>query len=104
MWGFATALVGGQSPRMLGSICRDSLRQGHLILYGLPNDRAFLDAVASQTAATHRAFLLNPVSRCVASLQGGMEGFLSRRSSKFRVNVRRSVSACGRRRRSVPLY
>jgi hypothetical protein len=91
MWGFATALVGGQSPRMLGSICRTSLRQGHIILYGLPNDRGFLDAVASQTTATHRAFLLNPVSRCVASLQGGLEGFLSRRSSKFRVNARRAV-------------
>ncbi len=91
MWGFATALVGGQSPRMLGSICRDSLHQGHLILYGLPNDRAFLDAVAGRTASTHRAFLLNPVSRCVASLQGGMEGFLSRRSSKFRVNMRRAA-------------
>jgi CelD/BcsL family acetyltransferase involved in cellulose biosynthesis len=91
MWGFATALVGEDSPRMLGSICRDSLRQGHLILYGLPKDRAFLDAVATQTAPTHRAFLLNPVSRCMASLHGGMEGFLSRRSSKFRVNARRSV-------------
>jgi hypothetical protein len=90
MWGFATALVGGQSPRMLGSICRDILYKGHLILYGLPNDRAFLDAVAGRTASTHRAFLLNPVSRCVASLQGGMEGFLSRRSSKFRVNMRRA--------------
>ncbi len=91
MWGFATALVGEHSPLMLGSICRASLRQGHLILYGLPNDRAFLDAVVSQTASTHRAFLLNPVSRCVASLQGGLEGFLSRRSSKFRMNARKAV-------------
>ncbi|MBN2105849.1 MAG: GNAT family N-acetyltransferase [Deltaproteobacteria bacterium] len=91
MWGFATALVGGQSPRMLGSICRESLRQVHLILYGLPNDRGFLDAVARETATTHQAFLLNPVSRCVASLQGGMDGFLSRRSSKFRVNMRRAA-------------
>jgi hypothetical protein len=90
MWGFATALVGGQAPRMLGSLCRDSLRRGHLILYGLPNDRVFLEAVASHTATTHRSFLLNPVSRCVASLQGGMNGFLSRRSSKFRANVRRA--------------
>jgi len=91
MWGFATALVGGHSPRMLGSICRDSLQSGHLILYGLPNDSIFLDAVASRTASTHRAFLLNSVSRCEASLQGGMEGFFSRRSSKFRVNMRRAV-------------
>jgi hypothetical protein len=91
MWGFASALVGAQSPGMLGAICLDSLRHGHLILYGLPNDRAFLNATAAQTAATHRTFLLNPVSRCVASLEGGMDGFLSRRSSKFRVNVRRAV-------------
>ncbi len=91
MWGFAAALVGEGSPLMLGSVCRDRLRQGHLILYGLPNDRMFLAAIASQTAATHRAFMLNPVSRCVASLHGGMEGFLSRRSSKFRINARKAA-------------
>ena len=91
MWGFAAALVGDESPRMLGNLCRDSLRQGHLILYGLPNDKAFLEAVARQSAATHRARLLNPVSRCVASLEGGLDGFLSRRTRKFQVNARRAL-------------
>jgi hypothetical protein len=91
MWGFATALVGGQSPRILGKLCGETLSRAHLILYGLPQDRTFLSAVAQQSERTHRAMLLNPVSRCVASLQGGLEGFLARRSSKFRVNARRAV-------------
>jgi len=93
MWGFAAALLGGQSPRLLGSVCRNSLRQGHLILYGLPDDRAFLYAVASQTTSTHRAFMLNPVSRCVASLQHGLDGFFSRRTRTFRVNARRALKS-----------
>ena len=88
MWGFAAALVGDNAPDMLGNICRDQLRQGHIILYGLPQEKIFLSAVARQTAATHRAYMLNPVSRCVASLQGGLDGFLSRRSAKFRINAR----------------
>ena len=91
MWGFATALVGGAAPEMLGSVCRDRLRQGHILLYGLPQDKIFLNAVAEQTATTHRAFMLNPVCRCVASLHGGMDGFLSRRSSKFRINARKAA-------------
>lgn len=91
MWGFASALVGEKSPGLLGSACRDSLRHGHLILYGLPGDRAFLEAISRQCAATHRALLLNPVMRCVASLSGGMDGFLSRRTRKFRANARRAL-------------
>ncbi len=91
LWGFATALVGEESPRMLGSVCRSVLRQGHLILYGLPNDRAFLDAVACQSAATHRTLLLKQVTRCVASLQGGLDGFLARRTRKFQVNASRAL-------------
>ncbi len=93
MWGFASALVGEQSPGLLGRACRDSLRQGHLILYGLPNDRAFLETVSRHSAATHRALLVNPVMRCVASLAGGMDGFWGRRTRKFRANARRGLKA-----------
>jgi hypothetical protein len=91
LWGFASALVGEESPRMLGHVCSNSLRQGHLILFGLPSDRAFLDAVALQSASTHRAFMLKPVIRCVASLKCGLDGFLSRRTRKFQVNARRAL-------------
>lgn len=37
----------------------------------------------------HRGRLVDPVVRHVASLEGGQEGFLSRRTRKFRANLRR---------------
>ncbi len=37
----------------------------------------------------HRGRLVDPVTRHVASLEGGVDGFLSRRSRKFRANLRR---------------
>lgn len=96
MWGFASGLVGGGAARMLGRACCGDLRRGHVILYGLPDDRALLGAVARHTAATHRAFLLSPVIRCVASLSGGLDGFLSRRTRKFRASARRALRASER--------
>jgi CelD/BcsL family acetyltransferase involved in cellulose biosynthesis len=67
-----------------------------MVLHGLPADRYFLQAVTRLTEATHRAFMLNPVDRCVASLQDGLDGFLSRRTNKFRVNARRALKRAER--------
>jgi hypothetical protein len=96
MWGFAAALVGPRSPALLGRACAGPLRRGHIVLLGLPPDRDFLSAVTGGVAPSHRAFMLNPVGRCVASLAGGMAGFLSRRQRKFRVNARRAAQRAAR--------
>ena len=95
MWGFASALVGPRSPAMLGRLCRGALRRGNCVLYGLPPDRRCIDAVARCASRTHSAFLLEPVVRCVASLDGGLDGFLSRRARKFRLNARRALERAG---------
>ncbi|MGA1871591.1 MAG: GNAT family N-acetyltransferase [bacterium] len=96
MWGFPSPLIGPEAVDMLGALLSntdesENLRSYHLILCGLPRNPGFLQQLVKNTTMNHQAFSLEPTRRCVASLAGGVDGFLKRRSSNFQSNLRRAL-------------
>ncbi|MBM4337152.1 MAG: GNAT family N-acetyltransferase [Deltaproteobacteria bacterium] len=91
MWGFASALVGAGSSELLRSALELRARRSAatpLLLTGLPSSRSRL---APLIRALEPRFALRPVAPTVryqASLEGGVDGWLSRRSARFRRNLR----------------
>ncbi|MGA1824028.1 MAG: GNAT family N-acetyltransferase [bacterium] len=101
-WGFPSPLIGPESIDMLGALLRDPdysayLQSVHFILCGLPMDTDFIQRLIKNTAMNHRAFFLEPTRRCEASLAGGIDGFLSRRSYNIQSNLRKAL-------RRIPMH
>ncbi len=93
-WALASPLVGpapAELTRQFVDLCRSTdLQWDILFLSGInPDSTHFQELIRGFRG--HFSLGLGPSSvRRVASLQGGVEGFLSRRSSKFRANLRRN--------------
>jgi len=85
-WGFASPLVGGRAAALLTRALRE--HPIPVLLLGLPLDRDRLAPLASLLASGWRAQPLEPTRRLVASLAGGLDGWLGRRSQAFRRNLR----------------
>ena len=68
---------------------RESDEWDLLFLSGLVRNKQFYNALIDLFGGRYFIGVGPPVSRFVASLEGGYEAFLSRRSSKFRANLRR---------------
>jgi CelD/BcsL family acetyltransferase involved in cellulose biosynthesis len=88
MWGFASPLVGPDA----GSVLRDAaeeLGRPHLLLSGVGRERA--EALARTLRGHYRLRAVDTTMRFVASLEGGVEGFLARRSRSMRRNLRAAV-------------
>ena len=102
MWGLASPLVGRQ-PLELGRQAGElllSLKEewDGLWLCGLsPRSHAFV-GLAMALGEAHNLYMGPTTRRHVSSLVGGLDGFLERRSSSFRRNLRRAergASAAG---------
>ncbi|MFO0751459.1 MAG: GNAT family N-acetyltransferase [Myxococcota bacterium] len=98
MWGLACPLV-GPDPRRLARGAVDALEACHaewdaLWLGGLVKDGPlFRELAARLTVKLNATLRLGPSTvRWTASLDGGYEGWLGRRSAKFRANARRVVA------------
>jgi CelD/BcsL family acetyltransferase involved in cellulose biosynthesis len=91
MWGFAAPLMGGKACELLARSLL--VRPAAVVLLGLPMDRSRLAPLAELLAGRFGARALEPTTRFVASLESGLEGWLSRRSSAFRRNLRANVRA-----------
>lgn len=94
MWGLASPVLGAEPMRAAREVYRALDRQRHrwdaLWLSGLrPYSPAFT-TLAMLFGRRDRLFLGPTTERHVASLDGGFDGFLSRRSAKFRANLRRA--------------
>ncbi len=93
-WALASPFVGPDSAsltRQFASFCRrTSVNWDILFLSGIsPESKAFQELIRGFRG--HFSLGLGPSSiRRVASLEGGIEGFLQRRSSKFRASLRRT--------------
>ena len=89
--GFATARPMATASQLRKTIESLEERPKVLFLSGLLKDGRLWRAL--MTAFGHRArFGQGPgCLRCTASLEDGLDGFLSRRSAKFRANVRRAT-------------
>jgi len=86
MWGFASPLVG---PDAVTLLCERPMAP--LILLGIPMHGERMRALAHALTRTHDLRPFDVVPRFVASLDGGVDGFLSRRSESFRRNLRASM-------------
>lgn len=94
VWGFA-APVAGPDPVALARDVAGALRAEEdawavALFSGLVRGSTFFDALVRRLAGRGRLGVGHEVARRRASLEGGLDGFLSRRSPRFRANVRRA--------------
>jgi len=94
MWGLACPVV-GPDPLVLAGALAERLHEdaptATLLACGLRAPSLRLTALAAALSPTHKLIAGSPTLRQVASLEGGVDGFLSRRSPRFRTNLRRAL-------------
>ena len=93
-WGLASPLVGAD-PARLAQLARATLAARErawdvALLSGLPVGSRLLQAVATQLGARYRLGAGPVTRRHVASLEGGVDGFLARRSRQLRKTLRQA--------------
>lgn len=91
MWGFASALVGSGSSELLRRALEPRAPRSEaapLLLTGLPASRARLAPLIRALEPRFALRWVAPTVRFQASLSGGVDGWLSRRSARFRRNLR----------------
>lgn len=94
MWGLASPLV-GREPAPLVAAAVDVVRAREkewdaLILTGLMLDSALLQLAIRRLGARYRVVLGPETTRHIASLAGGVDGFLARRARGTRKSLRQS--------------
>lgn len=92
-WCLASPFVGEDTNALVQDFMQASLTGERnwdlLFLSGLERDGALYNSLIERFSGMFFVGVGPPVVRFVASLDGGVEGFLSRRASKFRANLRR---------------
>ena len=91
MWGFASPLVGDSSCDLLRLMLETGggeLARAPLLLSGVPLERSRLEPLLRMLAANYALRPLSETLRYRASLAGGFDGWLGRRSAGFRRNLR----------------
>lgn len=86
-WLFGCPLLGPGAVDLLTQRLDELRRAGvrpSVLVAGLAPDGATLRALESALARSHDCFADEPRVQCIASLDGGIDGFLARRSSLFR--------------------
>ncbi len=86
---FAGADQSGLAHAFLDVSIQEAPQWDLLFLSGITRDSELFHTLAHGFGGHYFVGVGPPVSRFIASLDGGVEGFLSRRSSKFRANLRR---------------
>ncbi len=96
-WGLAAPFAGSNPRalvRQLGRMWAERTREiDGLLVSGIPSTGAWIGPLMKRFVDTERIGLGETCVRRMASLSGGMDGFMSRRSSKFRANLRRAERA-----------
>ena len=90
MWGFAAPLAGPGATRLLTRL-QHQLARHCLCIPGLPDTDRAAAAVARSLHTTHRPHPGPLTHRCVASLDGGLDGYLGRRSNRLRAAATRAA-------------
>lgn len=96
MWGLSCPLVGADEPA-LGAALAQAAHEAHdqggspvVLLCGLRRGSLRMRTAVAALSATHRISEGTGTQRQVASLEGGLDGFLARRSAGFRSKIRRA--------------
>jgi hypothetical protein len=90
MWGFASPLVGGDSVELLCALLARRGARELLYLSGLAPRDPRTRALIVRLEATHSLSLASTIERFVAELDD-LEGYLGRRSAKFRAGARAAL-------------
>ena len=89
-WLFGSTLIGPDAVPMLREVMVER-PQHAVIVSGLLSGGARLRELARAFGATHHLFRVSDETACSASLEGGLDGYLSRRSAKLRRGVRNAA-------------
>lgn len=93
-WCLASPFVGSDVEALVEEFadeCESRLVDWDLLyLSGIPPETSLFRAIVRAFGMRHRIGLGHRTNRYIASLDGGLDGYLSRRKSKFRANLRRS--------------
>ena len=94
MWGLACPVVGSDVAGAASEFCELLARRKRhwnvCVLSGVPEQSPLLDALLQHLSPRYRLLQGPTTRRCVASLDGGVDGFLGRRSRNFRKALRRA--------------
>ncbi len=96
MWGLACPLVGVSAEPLCAALiaqleeARIAAGAPLVLVCGLPREGARIRAVVQALSFGHRLQPSNATARCVASLEGGLDGFFARRSPAVRRALRRA--------------
>ena len=97
-WGLACPLIGADPEVNVGALAsalsKASLKPHYVLITGLVEDGQLHRALRRRFAGQLMVDRSQTCIRRVASLEGGVEAFLARRSSKFRAELRRSERRC----------
>ncbi|MEI6873334.1 MAG: hypothetical protein WCL08_13735, partial [Verrucomicrobiota bacterium] len=92
-WFFSASLMGPESAALLEDLLQEPGLHGkkpHIAISGLQQDSELWNNLLMLLDLEHEVGCLEPILFRSASLQGGADGFLSRRSAKFRKNLRQA--------------
>jgi hypothetical protein len=92
-WCLASPFAGESPARLAQDFVRASMSEVRdwdlLFLAGIARDGALYRALVEGFGGAHFVGVGPPAARYIASLEGGLDGFMGRRSAKFRANLRR---------------
>ncbi len=95
MWGLASPVAGARpvplAREVVGALSAIDDSWDTLWLCGLSRDSRLFKALVAGFGKRFRLGLGPETRRYTASLEGGLDGFMSRRSAKFRANLRRAA-------------
>ncbi len=92
-WFFSASLMGPESAALLEDLLQEPELRGrkpHIAISGLQQGSELWNNLLMLLDLEHEVGCLEPILFRSASLQGGADGFLSRRSAKFRKNLRQA--------------
>jgi CelD/BcsL family acetyltransferase involved in cellulose biosynthesis len=99
-WGLAAPFIGPDRRALAAAFAAYAKERREdwdaMFLSGLQRGGPDFTAMVHGLGRDHRLGLGRSTVRCVASLEGGLDGFLSRRTRKFRKNIRRAERLAGR--------
>ncbi len=94
MWGFDCPLIGPDPRRIVRGFVADcARREGEwtlAVLSGVPADSPLLRAILEEAGTRWRVAVGELLPRFTASIRDGVDGWLARRSPKFRRNLRQA--------------
>ena len=98
LWMFGSPLLGPGAPDLLEALLAERASQGlaaNLVLSGVLPDQPLRERILRSFHARYTIYRARTIDVCRASLEGGLEGFLGRRSALFRKRLRQAGRRAG---------